>query len=135
MSIPNPPLTLICRVRAVIHFLLISLYRVVPFSDERLKPKRTISHVIITIAAVFLLTFLITFFIYPRSPTLELDKTVPHTIEPFSVNINTSSQRVDFVFENRWDLYNPNYFSITLASFTVRNVGGYYTPALNPCAF
>merc|ERR1712142_793522 len=96
------------------------LISLVPFSDERLKPKRTISHVIITIAAVFLLTFLITFFIYPRSPTLELDKTVPHTIEPFIVNINTSSQRVDFIFENRWDLYNPNYFSITLASFTVQ---------------
>ena len=77
---------------------------------------------IITIAAVFLLTFLITFFIYPRSPTLRLDATIPHTIEPFSVNINTSLERVDFVFENRWDLYNPNYFSITLASFTVREM-------------
>lgn len=96
------------------------LISLVPFSDERLKPKQTTRHVIITIAAVFLLTFLITFFIYPRSPTLRLDSTIEHTIEPSAVNINTSLERVDFEFENRWDLYNPNYFSITLASFTVQ---------------
>jgi hypothetical protein len=99
-----------------------------PDSGIHPQPKRTTLHVFITIGVVFLLTFLITFFIYPRSPELQLDPTVLHTIQPSSVNITTDAPtRVDFVFENRWNLYNPNYFSVTMVSFTVQ--GKFYDQA------
>jgi hypothetical protein len=49
---------------------------------------------------------------------LQLDPSVPPIIQPYSVNFSMSQDRVDFEFENRWDVFNPNFIAVTLGAGT-----------------
>lgn len=90
------------------------LVALIPYSDQRLKPRRTKLYVTLAVCGCVLIFFLVVFFLYPRSITLD------HAgVNSSFVTQNSSTSSVNFVTTNKLNISNSNLFGIQILSLTV----------------
>ncbi|XP_056403483.1 transmembrane protein 106A [Hyla sarda] len=90
------------------------LVALIPYSDQRLKPRRTKLYVALAVSCCFLVFFLVVFFLYPRSVTLE------HAgVNSSLVTYDTSKSIVNLHTTNKLNISNNNLFGIEILSLNV----------------
>ncbi|XP_018419991.1 PREDICTED: transmembrane protein 106A [Nanorana parkeri] len=90
------------------------LVALIPYSDQRLQPRRTKLYVTLAVCGCLLIFFLVVFFLYPRSITLD------HAGVNSSLVIQDASiSAVNFVTTNKLNISNSNLFGIKLLSLNV----------------
>ncbi|CAJ0940056.1 unnamed protein product [Ranitomeya imitator] len=90
------------------------LVALIPYSDQRLKPRRTKLYVALAVSCCILVFFLVVFFLYPRSVTLY------HAgVNSSVVIIDTASLTVTLQTTNKLNISNNNLFGIEILSLNV----------------
>lgn len=90
------------------------LVALIPYRDERLKPRRTKLYVAITVVVCAVISGLLLFFLLPRSVTVNLSQ--PHVLN-YSVPVNETlvKLRINFTMA----ITNDNYVGITVSDMTI----------------
>ncbi|XP_075702667.1 transmembrane protein 106A [Rhinoderma darwinii] len=90
------------------------LVALIPYSDQRLKPRRTKLYVALAVSCCFVVFFLVVFFLYPRSITLDHagvnSSMVTYDATTLTVNLHTT---------NKLNISNNNLFGIEILSLNV----------------
>ncbi|XP_073418728.1 transmembrane protein 106A isoform X2 [Dendrobates tinctorius] len=90
------------------------LVALIPYSDQRLKPRRTKLYVALAVSCCILVFFLVVFFLYPRSVTLY------HAgVNSSVVTYDTTSLTVTLHTTNKLNISNNNLFGIDILSLNV----------------
>ncbi|KAM4030976.1 transmembrane protein 106A isoform 1-T4 [Anomaloglossus baeobatrachus] len=90
------------------------LVALIPYSDQRLKPRRTKLYVALAVSCCILVFFLVVFFLYPRSVTLY------HAgVNSSVVTYDTTSLTVTLLTTNKLNISNNNLFGIEILSLNV----------------
>ncbi|XP_044154139.1 transmembrane protein 106A [Bufo gargarizans] len=91
------------------------LVALIPYSDQRLKPRRTKLYVAIAVSCCFLVFFLVVFFLYPRSVTLD------HAgVNSSLVTYDAPKSTVNLLTTNRLNISNYNLYGIDILSLNVQ---------------
>ncbi|XP_070565575.1 transmembrane protein 106B-like [Ptychodera flava] len=91
-----------------------SLVALIPYSDKRLRPRRTALYVAIAVSISLIAASLLIFFLLPREVTLAIDKA-----ETVDVKLNASANYLWLNIKNTFNITNKNYVSASLNSLTV----------------
>lgn len=90
------------------------LVALIPYSDQRLKPRRTKLYVALAVSSCILIFFLVVFFLYPRSVTLD------HAgVNSSLVTYDASKSTVNLHTTNKLNISNNNLFGIEILSLNV----------------
>ncbi|XP_070565577.1 transmembrane protein 106B-like isoform X2 [Ptychodera flava] len=94
-----------------------ALVALIPYSDKRLKPRRTTLYVSIAIFTSLLAAGLLLFFLFPREVTVSLDR-----VETLAVSLNKSTghESLWLNFKNTFNITNTNFVSATLNTITMQ---------------
>ncbi|XP_075033531.1 transmembrane protein 106A [Mixophyes fleayi] len=90
------------------------LVALIPYSDQRLKPRRTKLYVSLSVSICVLIFFLVVFFLYPRSITLE-HAGVNSSLVSYDASIST----INLFTMNKLNVSNNNLFGIKVISLNV----------------
>ncbi|CAI9588667.1 unnamed protein product [Staurois parvus] len=90
------------------------LVALIPYSDQRLQPRRTKLYVTLAVCICLLIFFLVVLFLYPRSVTLD------HAgVNSSFVTHDASSSTVNLETTNKLNISNRNMFGITVLNLNV----------------
>ncbi|KAM3923430.1 transmembrane protein 106A isoform 1-T2 [Leptodactylus fuscus] len=90
------------------------LVALIPYSDQRLKPRRTKLYVALAVFSCISIFFIVVFFLYPRSVTLH------HAgVNSSLVTYDTSKSTVNLHTTNKLNISNNNMFGIEILSLNV----------------
>ena len=104
-----------CRGTGTIHADDSSLVALIPVKDERLKPKRTKLKIIVAIFLTLLICGVTLFFLFPRTPALQLVSVTQH-------NASFPAQYFEYAYiiiKNRYAVKNRNFVSVDLTSISL----------------
>ncbi|XP_069809263.1 transmembrane protein 106A [Dendropsophus ebraccatus] len=90
------------------------LVALIPYSDQRLKPRRTKLYVALAVSCCLLVFFLVVFFLYPRSVTI-----AHGGVNSSVVSFDSSHKTVNLHTMNKLNISNNNLFGIEILSLNV----------------
>ncbi|CAK9293280.1 unnamed protein product [Gordionus sp. m RMFG-2023] len=85
------------------------LIALIPYSDDRLKPRRTSLYVTLSILICTVMSGLLIWFLFPRSTTL---RSSIYKIQPYYIHVNITQNVVSLAFKNTFDVLNSNFFPV-----------------------
>jgi len=92
-----------------------TLVALIPMSDDRLKPKKTVLYVSLGIFACVLVAAALVFFFLPRTVLLTTDNMPIEVVHVFDLD-NATHSRIDFFFSNAVNVTNSNYFPVDIVN-------------------
>lgn len=92
------------------------LVALIPMSDKRLRPRRTVLYVLIAIVVCVLIGGLLLFFLFPRSVTI---KSLGPVLTPTYIN-TTEPEKLSMTVVNYYNITNKNFFSVEVSSLEVK---------------
>ncbi|XP_078486570.1 transmembrane protein 106B isoform X1 [Ciona intestinalis] len=90
------------------------LVALIPYNDQRLKPRRTKCYVVLAIIICLIACGLTLFFLLPRAVTIKEDGIVN-----FTVCLNTNMSSTVITVKNRFNITNSNYFKVEISKVNV----------------
>ncbi|XP_060111891.1 transmembrane protein 106A [Heteronotia binoei] len=90
------------------------LVALIPYGDQRLKPRRTKLYVTITVAVCLLMTCLMMYFLFPRSIAV-----VPAGLSASSVSFDNSSYTITLNMTNTLNVTNNNFYTVRVAQLAI----------------
>ena len=92
------------------------LVALIPFSDQRLKPRRTVLYVILAVLICIVIGSLLLFFLFPRSVKLESNISL---LIPTERYVNETEQYVFLSVVNVFNVSNHNFYNIQVDQMSV----------------
>nr|XP_056720676.1 transmembrane protein 106A [Euleptes europaea] len=90
------------------------LVALIPYGDQRLKPRRTKLYVTITVALCLLITCLMMYFLFPRSIAV-----VPAGLSASAVSFDNSSYSIILNMTNMLNVTNNNFYTVHVAQLDI----------------
>ncbi|CAI9727729.1 Hypothetical predicted protein [Octopus vulgaris] len=92
------------------------LVALIPISDKRLKPQRTVQWVILSIIICCFVAGLVLYFLFPRNVRALSNQP---DLEPSQLQINLTMQYVYLSFMNKYNFSNENYIPVSVTGVTM----------------
>lgn len=92
------------------------LVALIPMSDKRLKPSRTLWYVLLAVLTCMVIGGLLAYFLFPRS--IQLLNNSP-TLQPTYLYVNTTEEVVDMTIVNVYNVSNNNYYGVKVHNLSV----------------
>lgn len=89
------------------------LVALIPYSDQRLQPQRTKLYVVLSVVLCLLASFLVAFFLFPRTVVV-----TDGGIRSVTVRFDRDNMRVQMNMTSTLNFTNPNFFSVLVESVT-----------------
>ncbi|NWH65106.1 T106A protein, partial [Geococcyx californianus] len=90
------------------------LVALIPYGDQRLKPRRTKLYVCLAVTICLLTTFLSIFFLFPRAVTV-----LPAGLNASSISFDATAPSVDLNLTNVLNITNNNFYPVTAVQLDV----------------
>ncbi|KAJ7313452.1 hypothetical protein JRQ81_004835 [Phrynocephalus forsythii] len=90
------------------------LVALIPYGDQRLKPRRTKLYVFLTVAICLLMTCLMMYFLFPRSITV-----LPSGLNTSSISFDNTTYSITINMTNRLNVTNNNFYTVHVAQLAV----------------
>ncbi|NWS76296.1 T106A protein, partial [Crotophaga sulcirostris] len=90
------------------------LVALIPYGDQRLKPRRTKLYVCLAVTICLLTTFLSIFFLFPRAVTV-----LPAGLNASSVSFDATTTSVDLNMTNVLNITNNNFYTVTVVQLEI----------------
>ncbi|KFQ70060.1 Transmembrane protein 106A, partial [Phaethon lepturus] len=91
------------------------LVALIPYGDQRLKPRRTKLHVCLAVTICLLTTSLSIFFLFPRSVTV-----LPAGLNASSVGFNATTTSIYLNMTNMLNITNKNFYLVTVVQLDIK---------------
>lgn len=106
-----------CRgVGRIPHGMNQEMMALIPLSDKRLRPRRTVWYVVTAVALCLVAGGLLLFFLFPR--TVSLASSNP-SLRPTNIYVNVSAEILFLTITNYFNLTNNNFFSVDVTTLDV----------------
>ncbi|KAK2141675.1 hypothetical protein LSH36_1058g00004 [Paralvinella palmiformis] len=92
------------------------LVALIPLSDKRLKPSRTLWYVLLAVVVCTLIGGLLAYFLFPHS--IQLLSNSP-TLQPTYLYVNTTEELVNMTIVNEYNVTNHNYYGVNVNNLSV----------------
>ncbi|XP_044274605.1 transmembrane protein 106A isoform X2 [Varanus komodoensis] len=90
------------------------LVALIPYGDQRLKPRRTKLYVSLTVAICLLMTCLVMYFLFPRAILV-----IPAGLNASSISFDNSSYSITLNMTNILNVTNSNFYTVTVAQLAI----------------
>ncbi|XP_053120896.1 transmembrane protein 106A [Hemicordylus capensis] len=90
------------------------LVALIPYGDQRLKPRRTKLYVSLTVAICLLVTCLMMYFLFPRSIAV-----IPAGLNASSISFNNSAYTIALNMTNMLNVTNNNFYTVRVAQLAI----------------
>ncbi|XP_061444404.1 transmembrane protein 106A [Rhineura floridana] len=90
------------------------LVALIPYGDQRLKPRRTKLYVSLTVAICLLMTSLMMYFLFPRSIAV-----LPSGLNASSISFNNSTYSITLNMTNTLNVTNNNFYTVHVAQLAI----------------
>lgn len=86
---------------------------IIPLSDKRLKPRRTVMYVCLAVLACVAVAGLLLFFLFPRSVHLQSNSP---KLDPTYLYVNRTEEVIHMTFTNEFNVTNANFYPVYVTS-------------------
>ncbi|NWJ10802.1 T106A protein, partial [Crypturellus undulatus] len=90
------------------------LVALIPYGDQRLKPRRTKLYVCLAVTTCLLMTSLCVFFLFPRSITV-----LPAGLNASSIGFNATTSSISLNMTNVLNITNNNFYPVTVVQLDI----------------